>query len=243
VDRKVGSALQTTYTADALNRAATLIDPQSRVTTYGYDATGSVTTIVTPTATSTATPTPTNMPTPTATNTPTPTPTLFVPGSSLGICQNLDMQFPTRNINFVIWYASAGPCAPTGQPDQVNVFLTDLGNALEDGYTTYFQTLQYQRPALSWPLQVYVVPILTGEPGISLPPGLIFIDSGIPGNPTKMANHEARSLGAHEFFHVVQWSYQQSCMKSIPSEVAQIPLNWFLNEDLRWWMEASADWA
>jgi len=51
------------------------------------------------------------------------------------------------------------------------------------------------------------------------------------------------ALGAHEYFHAVQWSYQQTCMSPMPSSILQWPRAWFNNEDVRWWMEATADWA
>ncbi len=48
------------------------------------------------------------------------------------------------------------------------------------------------------------------------------------------------SLPAHEFFHSVQWSYQQACPKLDPLQVTN---GWDMHEDLRWYMESTADWA
>jgi len=51
---------------------------------------------------------------------------------------------------------------------------------------------------------------------------------------------ERSALAAHEFFHAAQWRYQQACPRLDP-----LPFTWawFFNEDLRWWMEATATWA
>jgi len=130
-------------------------------------------------------------------------------------------------------------------------FRTALGNGLEAGFLTFNNTLGYQLPATNQPYQVYVVSLqargLSLDPfnpnartraaGISLPPGVIFIDQHYTA--------DIGALGAHEFFHTIQWAYQQACMLSIPGYTLQYPVHWFpdQNEDLRWWMETTATWA
>jgi hypothetical protein len=118
------------------------------------------------------------------------------------------------------------------------------GNTLALGQ--YTNGLGYQFPATSQPYQIYIVKLqarginvyglgLDRTPGVTLPPGVIFLDQNY--TPTLQA------LAAHEYFHFIQWSYQQSCMTSVPGYTLQIPSNWHFQEDLRWWMEATAQWA
>ncbi|MBI4675496.1 MAG: hypothetical protein HY741_27955 [Chloroflexi bacterium] len=99
--------------------------------------------------------------------------------------------------------------------------------------------LGYSLPALALPYQVYIVKVRAriGQPGITIPPGVLYFDHQYA--PTLGA------LAAHEFFHTVHWTYPQSCMTSIPGTIFQLPEHWFRdeNEDLRWWMEATAQWA
>jgi len=152
----------------------------------------------------------------------------------------LDRQYVTAH--FVIWYTTLGSCAIQGA-DEVT-FRAALGDGLEHGFDTYVNGLHYQLPATSQPYQVYVVslqvnglnipPVTIRASGIALPPGVIFIDHHY--------GPDLSALGAHEFFHAIQWSYQQACMSPL-SSVLQLPRAWFNNEDVRWWMEATADWA
>jgi hypothetical protein len=190
---------------------------------------------------------PTPTPTATATRTPTATPTVTPNATIFGIsivdC-TLDHQWPTPQGHFVIWYTLTGPCAITGTAEVT--FRTALGSGLEAGFTTFNNNLSYQLPAENQPYQVYVVNIRAsgilpplqigrGSPGITLPPGVIFMDQHY--------SPDLGALGAHEYFHAVQWSYQQTCMSPMPSSILQWPRAWFNNEDVRWWMEATADWA
>jgi hypothetical protein len=190
----------------------------------------------------------TRTPTRTATRTPTATPTVTPNISMIDIVGCiLDRQYVTAH--FVIWYTLAGQCAIMNT-DEIT-FRTALGNGLEAGFLTFNNTLGYQLPATNQPYQVYVVSLqargLSLDPfnpnartraaGISLPPGVIFIDQHYTA--------DIGALGAHEFFHTIQWSYQQACMLSIPGYTLQYPVHWFpdQNEDLRWWMETTATWA
>lgn len=196
----------------------------------------------TPTATFTATATNTATPTltPTITPTPTVTPNATLPYIDVTGCA-LDHQYPTSH--FVIWYTLTGSCAILGA-DEVT-FRTALSGGLEAGFDRYINDLQYQLPATSQPYQVYIVPIQTvgilngfiHSPAISLPPGVIFIRN--------QYDDMMAATGAHEFFHAVQWAYQEACMTSVAGHTLQLPLSWLRddNEDVRWWMEATAEWA
>ncbi len=207
-------------------------------------AAGVATPTPTPTATPTNTPTATATRTPTATptRTPTRTPTPTVTPSSGGLpdvrvtgCR-LDRQEVTPH--FIIWYTRTGPCAIVGDP--LNTYPQTLSGAFETAFNIY-RTLGYQLPNLHERYQVFVVPLrIEPFPGITLldslgtafSPGYTFI--------TNDARQDRAALAAHEFFHAVQWTYQQRCPEIQP---LQVTWAWVHNEDLRWWMEATANWA
>ena len=198
----------------------------------------------TPTATATATHTPTRTPTATRTATPTRTPTATptvtpnaggLPWVEVVGCR-LDRQELSRQRNFVIWYTRTGPCAITNDPG--NNYHQLLANGFEDAWVVY-HNLGYQLPARQ-PYQVYVVPMrvavisreVVNIPGITFSPEYTFV--------TTDARIDAAVLAAHEFFHAVQWRYQQACPRI---DLLQITKAWWNFEDLRWWMEATAAWA
>lgn len=191
---------------------------------------------VTPSSTPTETATPTN--TPTSTHTPTPTiiPTVTPNAPAIvifGDC-TLDRQEPTTN--FVIWYTTTGACAIPA--DRLGAYLQEAEQGLEAGFDTY-GNLGYEHAGLPEPYQVYVVQVRvqTGGGGITLPQSYIALDH--QENPATLA-----ALAAHEFFHSLQWLYQDACTVPIPPlGVFELPPHWILREDLRWWMEATAQWA
>lgn len=211
------------------------------------------------TPTRTATPTATLMPTATPTNTPVPTATPTVtPNSQLARdvagC-TLDRQDAT-SAHFVIWYTTVGDCAIQGATP--NVYLDALKRGLEQAYDKYGtgaiyyngDGLHYKLSGLPSPYQVYVVPMrVVTISGITFPlpagaltlPSNIFMPNGF--------NVDLSSVAAHEFFHSIQWTYQP-CWTMVPVSINMIfigywafPTGWPNNEDLRWWMESTAQWA
>lgn len=127
--------------------------------------------------------------------------------------------------------------------------------------TNYFggTGLQYRLNDLPAPYQIYVVPIRAtiryyGTP-IYIPlsasaitlPSYMFMSNGFGDGLAELA--------AHEFFHAVQWEYQQACIQTyvvplpsqppLPQRFANIQMSraWVDFEDVRWWMESTADWA
>jgi hypothetical protein len=176
----------------------------------------------------------TRTPTRTATRTPTATPTVTpnAPKIIVAFCE-LDRQHVTAH--FVIWYTTTGPCSIVG--GNANTYPRDLGNWFESAFNTY-SSLGYQLPT-RLPYQVYVVPIeALGPRGITfLEYTLITNDANLP---TPQSIVERSALAAHEFFHAAQWRYQQACPRLDPLPLTRA---WFFNEDLRWWMEATATWA
>jgi len=119
----------------------------------------------------------------------------------------------------------------------VNTYLTALENGLENAFNTYSR-LGYQLPT-RLPYQVYAVPIeVTGPTGITFPEYILITNNA--NFPTPQSIVERSALAAHEFFHAAQWRYQQACPRLDPLPFTRA---WFFNEDLRWWMEATANWA
>lgn len=190
-----------------------------------------------PTPTPTTTVPPTRTPTPTVTRTATATPTVTPNvGRLLWIevagC-NLDRQHRTPQGNFIIWYTRSGRCAIIADPG--NDYPQNLGSRFEDAHNRYAQ-MQYQLPSTRQPYQVFVVPInvpIIGplSPAITFSPEYAFM--------TNDARSDA-AIPAHEFFHAIQWTYQQTCPRF---DLLQVTSTWYDNEDLRWWMEATATWA
>lgn len=75
------------------------------------------------------------------------------------------------------------------------------------------------------------IPLHTG--GITLPDKM-YIARDQPYNPDPNAPIDwlRSQLGAHETFHIIQWTF-------IPNPIG----SWLTSEELRWWMEATAQWA
>jgi len=89
-----------------------------------------------------------------------------------------------------------------------------------------------------FPIYISSDPIWTGTPfvdpvtrdAIAFPERIFFSrrDSYNPSQPID----SLRVTGAHEFFHTLQWTY-------VPNAL----ITWATSEELRWWMEATAQWA
>ena len=188
-------------------------------------------------------PTPTATPTNTPTNTPTPTPTVTPNAGGLfwlvADCA-LEKQYQGQYADprFAIWYESAAP--PFLRRDcrikngDANAYLDSIALGLKKAFDRY-QQLGYLMPT-SLPYQVYIVPILGNPAGITFSPQYTFITNDVTG----IDGYTPDSLAAHEFFHASQWMYQQACPQI---NLLQITTAWWNHEDLRWWMEATADWA
>ncbi len=230
-----------------------------------YSAAG---TTAPPTPTPTPTATPTNTPTATRTNTPPPTPTATrtptatpTPLIWIGWCA-LTEYYDTPQGNFRIYYTRTYPnlppddpnapaeldcriqnptrLVPNGYPD----FVVELGSSLETSYTHYGTAMGYPvgrmpRESASGRHPVYISsdPIWTGmiidpvnRPAIALPERM-FIGRGNQYAPAQPID-TLRVLSAHEFFHTLQWTY-------VPNTL----ITWATSEELRWWMEATAQWA
>jgi hypothetical protein len=183
------------------------------------------------TATRTATRTATATSTATATRTATPIPVEVLIGCTF------DRQFVSRNGNFVIRYSSATSCQIISALGQ-NGFLQALGDGLEDAYRMYHQTLGYNAPA-NPPYKVYignVRSIVFPTHALALRDKILFDRN----NGSTTANAIAVDA-AHEYFHLVQWSYQSTCTSfGLHNGITDA---WFNNDDLRSWMEATATWA
>lgn len=128
--------------------------------------------------------------------------------------------------------SSTGDCAIRGK--DVTTFLQTLVSGLEAAYTRY-GALGYPLPPR--PYQVYVVPVLSGKaPAITYTNHTVISPSW---------RDDLAAVAAHEYFHAIQWNYQQACPVAntygrLPGPLSQA---WYDNEDLRWWMEATAQWA
>lgn len=115
-----------------------------------------------------------------------------------------------------------------------------LALGLEDAHSRYSQKGYPVRPLT----EVFLLGTYgsTGTPAITLS-GSIIINTDIDAFVNDL--QYTRATAAHEFFHTIQWSFMTKggiCMWFGPEEFG-IPEAWFLYEDLRWWMEATAQWA
>lgn len=137
----------------------------------------------------------------------------------------------------------------TGYP----TFTVELGQSLEKAYSTYaamgYPMTNIPRELSSGRHPVYISsgPIwpdlaLVGgfvsipRGGISLPDHM-FINSGTQYSVTAPIDWLCARVGAHEFFHSVQWVYVPN------APIGGQPGTWATSEELRWWMEATAVWA
>jgi hypothetical protein len=163
----------------------------------------------------------------------TSTNTIWIAGCAM------DGNRTSRNSNFIIWYSSAY-CHITNVLGQEN-FLQAISDGLEDAYSTYHQVLNYTIPT-GRPYPVYIVDVRSSYWFAGSPPALalrdaIFLDVNM-GLKTAI---EVKATAAHEYFHFVQWSYQSACpaLGAFPG----LTDAWFNYEDVRWWMEATGNWA
>ncbi len=134
----------------------------------------------------------------------------------------------------MIWYASDNTLNWLCRIQSPNPqgYLNALGQGFEAAYAAY-PGLNYPLPGTA-PYQVYVEPIQAFAPAITFL-GWTYV-SNVP-----QLNSDA--LAAHEFFHAIQFTYQQTCPRNAPYLPGPLPQAWYDNEDLRWWMEATAQWA
>lgn len=160
-----------------------------------------------------------------------------IPGKKIVGCNLVNIK---STAHFQILYGALEPCAAT------DVYIDLLATGLETAWSRYAE-LGYRVPNS---FTVFVVPLhlIPGSPGLS-PPDAIFFDNNIPlstgsigGDPPDLF---VKALAAHEFFHSVQWMYFPSVCPKFPAPEApwNLPSSWQLLEDVRWWMEASAQWA
>jgi uncharacterized repeat protein (TIGR01451 family) len=136
-------------------------------------------------------------------------------------------------------------------------FVTILGDSLERSLNQYGQ-MNY--PVTSIPKdtdnnrrhRIYVSsgPIWTDIPivgggyqfdmrGVTLP-NRMFINHNVPYTTTQTVQIDPlrAETGAHELFHTVQWTYVPGVCP-VGGQVC----SWGTQSDLRWWMEATAQWA
>lgn len=126
-------------------------------------------------------------------------------------------------------------------------YVTVLGDSLETSFTTY-QQMGYGAPLneipkpvngrypvyiSTQPIWTNVLPFPVNAGGITFPDQM-YIARDQPYNPDPNAPVDwlRSQLGAHEFYHTIQWTY-----------VDNPPADWLTSTDLRWWMEATAQWA
>jgi hypothetical protein len=147
---------------------------------------------------------------------------------------------PDRNINTPL------PINPNGYPE----FVVILGASLEQSRSHYSAQMGY--PLNGIPLQdgrytIFIssdpiwtdmpLPFVNPVPRLAIAlPERIFFNRGNQYNPSQPLD-TLRVTSAHEFFHAVQWTY-----------VPNAPISgqggtWVTNQELRWWMEATAQWA
>lgn len=132
---------------------------------------------------------------------------------------------------------------PNGYPQ----FVIVLADSLEQSYLTYGQ-MGYQ-PQLDtmpkidhgrYPIHVSTSPIWTNvlpspapAGGITFPDQMyIARDQPYNGDPNAPIDWLRTQLGAHELYHTVQYTYMGYPL-----------VTWALSEEVRWWMEATAEWA
>jgi hypothetical protein len=138
---------------------------------------------------------------------------------------------------------AVAPLNPNGYPQFVSV----LADSLEQSYATY--GLMGYQPQLNvipktdngrYPVYVSTSPIWTNvlpspayAGGITFPDQMyIARDQPYSGDPNAPIDWLRSQLGAHELYHTVQYTY-----------IGYPLVTWVLSEELRWWMEATAEWA
>lgn len=127
-------------------------------------------------------------------------------------------------------------------------FVVILGAGLENAYAKYagmgysVNRVPQNSSSRRYPVYISSDPIWTDIPliggimpikaNITLPDHM-FITRGTFYTAAELVSVDwLRTQGTHEFFHAVQWTF-------VPNAGA----TWAFNEDLRWWMEATAVWA
>jgi hypothetical protein len=133
-------------------------------------------------------------------------------------------------------------------------FVTLLGEGLEQSRTQYkilgYPVLQIQPLNARHPIYVTSDPIWTDLPvignwipmgarGLSLPDHL-FINRTVAYTTTQTFPLDPLrgEVANHELFHALQWTYVPSACR-----MGGQLCNWGTQEELRWWMEATARWA
>lgn len=84
-----------------------------------------------------------------------------------------------------------------------------------------------------WTAIPFVDPV--ARPAIALPERIFFNRRNLY-NPAQPLD-SLRVTGAHEFFHTLQWTYVPNAW------IGGQGGTWVTNPQLRWWMEATAQWA
>ncbi|MBI4786323.1 MAG: exo-alpha-sialidase [Chloroflexi bacterium] len=133
--------------------------------------------------------------------------------------------------HFSIFYSTTGLCATS------DAYVNILATGLEDAWTRY-SALGYTMPPLGTFVWVIPIHLRSSVPAMS-PRSLILFD-----NSMHVANVQVTA--AHEFFHIVQWQYfgnEITCPGILSDFIWAMPRAWQNYDDVRWWMEATAQWA
>ncbi len=150
---------------------------------------------------------------------------------------NLTEVKPTAH--FVIRYAISDTLCKVSSltyPDYVATGLEDAWNVYSGlGYTMPLSTSVWLVPIANLKLPILN---LQAPPAMSLLSGILFASD------LQMPSPAMEAMAAHEFFHQVQWKYFGLSCPSYPLGAPWFVNDaWWNNEDVRWWMEASAQWA
>ena len=159
-------------------------------------------------------------------------------GKSFAGCRLLKLK---STVHFWVWYSDVGmPCV--GAITQA--YVDDIATGLEDAWSRY-SGLGYHVPSF---FNVYIVPLHVRRdlpPAMAWPDAILFdndiglFDPSIQGDPPDLY---LKAAAAHEFFHAVQYTYFPVICPQFPAP-GLVPISWLQQEDVRWWMEATAQWA
>lgn len=151
------------------------------------------------------------------------------------LCTSLAEPYETPEGHFRICYSinENDPCRVMDQTDNnenlIPDYVEELGVGLETAWDVIVTQMGYAPPSWGDPDGRYPVDIVRAipdRPGMTWPEPIgMVIDND-------ESIDDLRVLAGHEFFHVSQWEY-----------ITFDGYNWLVNDETKWWMEASAQWG
>lgn len=133
-------------------------------------------------------------------------------------------------------------------------FVVALGASLEKSHAQFsamgypLNQMPREQSSGRYPIHISSNPIWTNELPVALPegtwaisfPSTIYLARTNQYDPDAPIDRLSARVGAHEFFHTLQWRYvPNACLFGGGGQAC----TWVTTEELRWWMEATAVWS